>query len=228
MNPVLLASSGGKDSLLALDVLLSSGRWHLSALLATVWTEPDGSERIAGHGIPLSLLSAQAEALALPLRLMRIPPGADDQRYASALAEALEEVAWLDPGLSHIAFGDLHLQDIRAFRETLLARLGWEPLFPLWGISSAEAAERFLARGFRALVVAADPRRLPQAFLGREYDRRFLAELPPGCDPCGENGEFHTFVWDGPRFRHPLRLRALGIREREGLCTLELSLVASA
>ncbi len=227
MNPVLLASSGGKDSLLALDALLASGEWHVSALLATVWVEADGSERVAGHGIPLALLAAQAQALGLPLRLMRIPAGAGDSRYAEALGEALEQVAWLDPGLCHLAFGDLFLEDIRAFRERLLARLGWRALFPLWGMPTRQAAARFLARGWRAVVVAVDPGRLPQAFLGRDYDQAFLAELPPHCDPCGENGEFHTFVWDGPRFARPLQLRRGRPRRAAHIDVLELSLAAS-
>lgn len=228
MNPVVLATSGGKDSLLALDALLASGQWHVSALLATLWVGPDGGEWIAGHGIPASLLRAQAEALGIPLRPMRIPLGADDARYAAALEESLEQIAWLDPLISHLAFGDLFLEDIRAFRERLLSRLGWQALFPLWGQATVRLAQHFLARGWRAVVVAIDPERVPEYLLGREYDRDFLAALPPDCDPCGENGEFHTFVWDGPRFRYPLRLRHHGIRRERGAAILELSLAASA
>ncbi|MDW8479063.1 MAG: DUF2784 family protein [Xanthomonadales bacterium] len=228
LNPIVLATGGGKDSILALDALLGSGRWHVSALLVTVWEGADGSERVAGHGIPLAAVRAQARALGLPLRIMRIPAGGGDRRYREALAEALEQLAWLEPRLAHLAFGDLFLADIRRYREDLLASLGFEAVFPLWGRPTRELAGSFLAAGWRARVVAVDRRRLPPALLGREYDERLLAELPPDCDPCGENGEFHTFVYGGPRFRDLLTLRLGATREEGDLAFLELSAETSA
>ncbi len=207
-EPVLLAFSGGKDSIMALAALAADPGFTVVGLLATVDRDDD---RLCMHGVPLSLISAQARALGMPLRVMRVPPGADDRAYRNALEEALDEARMLHPALSHIAFGDLHLADIRAWREALADELGWTAVFPLWGSDTGELAQRVVAEGWKARLMCVDGEQLDPALLGREYDADLLADLPPDCDPCGENGEFHTFVHDGPDFDMPVAARAVGM-----------------
>jgi uncharacterized protein (TIGR00290 family) len=209
-EPVLLAFSGGKDSLMALSALAADVRHEVVALLLTVDSR---AERVAMHGVPLALVASQAQALGLPLRVMRIPPGADDRAYALALEEALEDARRLSPRLRHLAFGDLHLADVRAWRESLLSRLGWEALFPLWGRDTAMLARRVIDGGFEARIVCVDRERLDPRFLGRSFDPTLLAELPPECDPCGERGEFHTFVSQGPAFAFPVATADDGVED---------------
>ncbi|HRQ64325.1 MAG TPA: ATP-binding protein [Xanthomonadaceae bacterium] len=199
-EPVLLSFSGGKDSVMALATLESDPAWQVVGLLVTV----DQNENLAMHGVPLSLVSVQARALGVPLRIMRVPPNADNPAYRHALEESLEEARMLHPRLSHIAFGDLHLADIRAWREALVRELGWTPLFPLWGADTATLARRVVNEGWKARLVCVDSQQLDARFLGRDFDAALLAELPPSCDPCGEHGEFHTFAYDGPAFDHPV------------------------
>jgi uncharacterized protein (TIGR00290 family) len=200
-EPVLLASSGGKDSLLALAALSAEARFEVVGLLATVDAD---QERVTMHGVPLALVAAQARALGLPLRVMRIARGADNAGYALALEETLEDARRLSPRLRHLAFGDLHLADVRAWREALLGKLGWQALFPLWGRDTAALARQCIEDGWKARLVCIDTEQLDARFAGRDFDQALLAELPPDCDPCGENGEFHTFVYDGPAFDHPV------------------------
>jgi uncharacterized protein (TIGR00290 family) len=200
-DPVLLAFSGGKDSVLALATLAADPAWQVVGLLATV---DSIEQRVTMHGVPLTLVSAQARALGMPLRIMRVPPHADNPAYRHALEEALDEARMLNPRLSHIAFGDLHLADIRAWRETLVHELGWTALFPLWGADTAKLAQRVIDEGWKARLICVDSQQLDPHFLGRDFDAALLAELPPTCDPCGEHGEFHTFTYDGPAFDHPV------------------------
>jgi uncharacterized protein (TIGR00290 family) len=209
-EPVLLAFSGGKDSLMALSALAADVRHEVVALLLTVDTQ---EARTAMHGVPETLVAAQARALGLPLRVMRVAPGANDRAYALAMEEALEDARRLSPRLRKIAFGDLHLADVRAWRESLLSRLGWEALFPLWGRDTAMLARQVIDAGWEARVVCVDRERLDPRFLGRSFDPALLAELPPGCDPCGERGEFHTFVSHGPAFAYPVATADAGIED---------------
>ncbi|HXE57536.1 MAG TPA: hypothetical protein VNK43_06010 [Gemmatimonadales bacterium] len=201
--PVLLAWSGGKDSTLALEALRAGGR-EVAALLTTITAE---YERISMHGVRRSLLERQAGALGLPLVEAPIPPGASNAEYEAAFARALERARTLRPDLRTIAFGDLFLTEIRAYRERLLAALGWEPLFPVWGLDTAGLAREFIRRGHRAIIVCVDTHQAPGELAGRDYDESLLSDLPPGADPCGERGEFHTFVHAGPLFRHPVTVR---------------------
>jgi uncharacterized protein (TIGR00290 family) len=202
-TPLLLAWSGGKDSALALQRLLVDPRWNVTGLLTTVTTEYD---RISIHGVRRSILHTQAERLALPLIEARIPAQASNALYETAFAGALDEARTHTPDLDTIAFGDLYLADIRAWREQQLAHLGWRGVFPLWGEDTARLARRFIADGFRAILCCVDTQQLDTAFCGREFDAQLLADLPPTCDPCGENGEFHTCVYAGPLWREPLAL----------------------
>ena len=202
-TPLLLAWSGGKDSALALQRLLGDPRWKVEGLLTTVTTEYD---RISIHGVRRTILLAQAERLALPLIEARIPPQATNAIYEAAFANALDEARERTSRIDTIAFGDLYLADVRAYREQLLARCGWCGHFPLWGEDTTRLARRFSADGYRAILCCVDTQQLDAAFCGREFDAKLLDELPLSCDPCGENGEFHTCVYAGPLWREPLAL----------------------
>ena len=204
-----LAWSGGKDSALALWALRDAG--VRPAVLMTTVTEE--YERISMHGVRRSLLRRQAAATGLPLVEVGIPAGCSDDVYERRMAAAFAS-AELAP-VEEVAFGDLFLEDIRAYRESRLAAAGKRARFPLWGSDTSALARRFLAAGFRAILVCVDPRALDPSFAGRDYDGRLLADLPAGVDPCGENGEFHTFVTAGPVFETPIACRRGEVVERE-------------
>lgn len=201
MNTVLLSWSGGKDSALALQALSADPRWSVAGLVTAV---TDGFDRISIHGVRRSLLEAQAESLGLPLHLIHLKPACSNEEYESAFLSALSAVRQRSPEVSHLAFGDLFLEDVRAYRENLLRGSGWTPLFPLWGRGTRELAQRFVSDGFAARLVCVDTSQLDGRFAGRPFDQVLLNELPAETDPCGERGEFHTFVSDGPGFRTPV------------------------
>jgi len=158
------------------------------------------------HGVRRSILDAQVKELALPLFEATIPPEASNAIYEEALMLALKMVRLQWPDVQHLAFGDLFLTDVRAYRERLLDRLGWAPLFPLWGQDTGRLAREFISRGFRAILTCVDTTQLGPEFAGREFDEQLLADLPESVDPCGERGEFHTLSYAGPLFAEPLRL----------------------
>lgn len=185
---------------MALRELQRSGKRRVEALLTTV-TRDYG--RISMHGVRCELLQRQAEALGLPLQQVGISRGADNSQYEAEMGRAL--AYYQSRGVNEVAFGDLFLEDIRAYREKMLATQGMHGVYPIWGRDTCELIREFIALGFRTVVVCVDPAKLDPSFAGRVMDERFLEELPPGVDPCGENGEFHTFVFDGPAFRHPVR-----------------------
>jgi uncharacterized protein (TIGR00290 family) len=198
---VVLSWSGGKDCLLALERLSRSGDAEVVALLTTV---TEGEERVAAHGVRRALLGRQAEALGLPLTAVSIPPHAGNASYEAAFREVMEP--FRTAGVHAVAFGDIFLADVRDYRERLSEAAGLRSLFPLWDEDTARLAREVLALGYRALTVCVDTRALPCEFAGRAYDEAFLAALPETADPCGENGEFHTFVHAGPRFRQAVRV----------------------
>ncbi len=200
-EPVLVAWSGGKDSALALRAVLADPSLAVEALLTTVTREYD---RISVHGVRRSLLHAQVAAVGLPLLEMEIPASCDNATYEACLARALTGARERNDRLHRCVFGDLFLEDVRRYREERLAALGMQPIFPLWGRHTGELARTFLDDGFRAVVVCVDSTMLPPSFSGRQYDASFLDDLPADVDPCGENGEFHTFIYDGPLFREPV------------------------
>ena len=210
MIPVALAWSGGKDSSLALAALRRDPTVEVVALLTTITRDFD---RISMHGVRRSVLEAQVAALGLPLVEAGIPAAASNAIYEQALATALTELRRHYPDLRHLAFGDLFLEEVRAYRERVLPPLGWTPLFPLWGRDTGALARDFILSGFRAVLTCVDTEQLGAEFAGREFDATLLAELPATVDPCGERGEFHTCVFDGPIFSHPLPLR-VGTRVR--------------
>jgi len=203
-KPVLLAWSGGKDSTLALERLSGDRDWRVVGLVTTVTS---GYDRIAIHGVRRSVLHRQVAGLGLPLIEAEIPPEASNEVYEAAFALALENArASCDAAVDTIAFGDLFLADVRTYREALLARLGWNGLYPLWGEDTRMLARRFIDRGYRAILSCVDTTQLDAVFCGREFDDTLLADLPPTVDPCGENGEFHTCVFAGPLWPAPMPL----------------------
>jgi uncharacterized protein (TIGR00290 family) len=211
-----LSWSGGKDSALTLWTLRRQGVEPV-ALITTV---TDTYERISMHGVRRELLAKQAEALGAPLVEVRIPPGCVNEVYEARMAEA-----FASPPLSNVeavAFGDLFLEDVRAYREQRLAANDLRGLFPLWGRDTSVLAREFIAAGFQAFIVSLDPRALDASFAGRPYDEQLLADLPAGVDPCGENGEFHTFVHAGPIFSEPLACETGEVVERGGFVFCDL------
>jgi uncharacterized protein (TIGR00290 family) len=197
---VLFCWSGGNDSAMALHALQSAHGHRVTALLTTVTEQYD---RISMHGVRRTLLERQAESIGLPLHAVLIPPQCVNATYELRMKEALDE--HLARGVRRVAFGDIFLEDLRVYREGNLARIGIEALFPIWKRDTRELARDFLRLRFRAITVCVDPRVLDSSFAGRLLDASFFADLPSGVDPCGENGEFHTFVFDGPVFRTPVR-----------------------
>jgi uncharacterized protein (TIGR00290 family) len=197
---VLVSWSGGKDCCLALHEVLRSGELAVEALLTTITRDYD---RISMHGVRRTLLRQQVASVGIPLQEVSISKGADNAEYESQMGTALDSAR--SSGIEAVVFGDLFLADVRAYRENLLARHGLAGLYPVWGRDTGAVIRDFLRRGFKAAVVCVDPARLDPAFAGRIIDEAFLAELPPSVDPCGENGEFHTFVFDGPIFSAPVR-----------------------
>ena len=198
-----LAWSGGKDSSLALAALQNDPAFQPVALVTTITGDYD---RISMHGVRRSVLDAQVKELALPLFEAIIPADASNAIYEEALTLALKMVRLQWPSVQHLAFGDLFLTDVRAYRERLLDRLGWTPVFPLWGQDTGRLAREFISQGFRAILTCVDTTQLGPEFVGREFDEELLADLPESVDPCGERGEFHTCVYDGPIFRRPIHL----------------------
>ena len=201
----LLSWSGGKDAAWTLHALRSAGAFDVVGLVTTVTS---GYERIAMHGIRRDLLQAQARAAGVPVIEAVIPPQCDNATYEASFAAALTEARERWPGCEDIAFGDLFLEDVKAWREALCARLGWTPRFPLFGSETARLAREMIDGGLRAHLCCVDTQQLDARFSGRAFDAALLAELPAGCDPCGENGEFHTCVWDGPMFAAPVAIEA--------------------
>jgi uncharacterized protein (TIGR00290 family) len=203
MIDVVLAWSGGKDSTLALARLRADRRYRVVGLLTTIASEYD---RISIHGVRRAVLEAQTAALGLPLIEVSINVGASNADYEAAFGLALRTAQECRPGLRHVAFGDLFLTDVRAYREGLLASLGWTGVFPLWGEDTAGLARQFIHAGYRAVLTCVDTTQLGPEFAGREFDASLLADLPETVDPCGERGEFHTCVYAGPLFARPLPL----------------------
>lgn len=213
MIPILLAWSGGKDAAWTLHTLRTAGQYNVVGLLTTVTA---GYERISMQGIRLDVLHAQAQAAGLPVLQSRIPQQADNARYEAAFAQTLAEAQARWPGLHHIAFGDLLLKDVKAWREALCARLGWTPVFPLFGQDTAQLARAMVAGGLHTHLCCVDTTQLDAAFAGRAFDTVLLDALPTGVDACGENGEFHTCVHAGPMFAHPLHVRRGDTLLRDG------------
>jgi len=198
-EPILFCWSGGKDSALALHALLQQNDVRIAALLTTV---TEGYDRISMHGVRRELLQQQAKSLRLPLHEVFIPPQCVNPIYEARMEEAL--LFYFKQGIRRVAFGDIFLEDLRLYREKNLARVAMQALFPIWKRDPRELIREFHAAQFRSVAVCIDSRVLDPSFAGRELDSSFFDDLPPGVDPCGENGEFHTFAFDGPIFSRPV------------------------
>ena len=213
MTPMLLSWSGGKDAAWALHALRARGGVDVVGLVTTV---TGAYERIAMQGIRVDVLHAQARAAGLPVIEARIPSPCDNATYEAAFADALSRAQERWPGIRDIAFGDLFLEDIKAYRDAQCTRLGWTPHYPLFGSDTAALARDMLAGGLRARLCCVDTTQLDAAFAGRAFDAALLRGLPSSIDPCGENGEFHTCVSAGPMFDAPLDLAPGDIVLRDG------------
>jgi uncharacterized protein (TIGR00290 family) len=218
-EPILFCWSGGKDSAMALHTLLQQGEFRVAALLTTV---TEGYERISMHGVRRELLERQAQSIGLPLHEVRIPPQCVNPIYEARMEEALR--FHLEKGVSKVAFGDIFLEDLRAYREKNLARIGMTAIFPIWKRDTRDLVRSFHTNRFRAVAVCVDSKVLDPSFAGRELDESFFQNLPPHADPCGENGEFHTFVFDGPIFQSPIHVRTGEIVNRDGFIFCDLLL----
>lgn len=210
-NKVLLSWSGGKDSSLALYEVLKAGDLEVAALLTTLTRD---FERVSMHGVRKVLLAKQAESLSLPLEEVWITKGAANSEYEARMSEVLSR--YYSAGVRQVVFGDLFLEDIRRYREDKLSILNMKGVFPLWKRDTRELASFFISRGFRAVICTVDPRAMDSSFCGREFDRSLLSDLPPTVDPCGENGEFHTFVYAGPIFEKEIPIRRGEVVKRDG------------
>jgi uncharacterized protein (TIGR00290 family) len=213
----LLAWSSGKDSAWALHLLRAAGEVEVVGLLTTVNQVHD---RVAMHAVRAELLRAQADAVGLPLRTVPIPSPCTNAEYEAAMERALSDAR--ADGVTAVAFGDLFLEDVRRYREERMAGTGLRPLFPLWGSPTDGLARQMIAGGLRARLTCVDPRHLPPAFAGREFDAALLDDLPAAVDPCGERGEFHSFAYAGPMFQRPVAVRGGEIVERDGFVFADL------
>jgi uncharacterized protein (TIGR00290 family) len=213
----LLCWSSGKDSAWTLHVLRQRAEVTVVGLLTTM---NEVHDRVAMHAVRKTLLQAQADAAELPLWSVSIPSPCSNQQYEAAMSAAIERAR--AAGITIMAFGDLFLEDVRRYRETQLASTGMTPLFPLWGLPTDTLAKEMIASGLRARLTCIDPKQIPAAFVGREFDESLLAELPASADPCGERGEFHTFAYAGPMFRHPIPVESGEVMTRDGFVFADL------
>lgn len=217
MKKILLSWSGGKDSAWALHLLRQAGDFEVGALLTTV---NEKFRRVAIHGFREELLDRQAELAGLPLWKIDLPFPCSNEAYEERMAAVC--VRAVQEGFAGIAFGDLFLEDIRAYRVARLAGTGLEPIFPVWGVPTDQLASEMMAGGLRARLTCVDPQKVPAEFAGREWDASLLGELPDGVDPCGENGEFHSFCYAGPMFAGEIPVAAGERVMRDGFSYAEL------
>jgi uncharacterized protein (TIGR00290 family) len=213
----LIAWSSGKDSAYALHEVRRAGEFDVVGALTTV---TDAFGRVSVHGVREGLLMAQLDAAGLPATIVRIPYPCPNEIYEREMAAAMTHAK--AQGITHVVFGDLFLEDVRAYRESRLGPIEITPVFPLWHRATAELARDMLAAGVEARLVCVDLKRLPSAFAGRAFDADLLAALPAGIDPCGENGEFHSFVTAGPMLHHPIAVTVGETVERDGAAYADL------
>ncbi len=217
MKEVLMSWSGGKDSCLALFEIQQARDYRIASLLTTVTRDYD---RISMHGVRRVLLEHQATSLGVPLHQVLITKGASNEEYETNLIEAVS--TYRDRGIDSIVFGDLFLEDIKTYRDQFLARHDLRGIYPVWMRDTTEFIREFIELGFKAVLTCVDAKALDQSFAGRMIDHDFLAALPVNVDPCGENGEFHTFVYDGPNFAQPVEFSVGETVSRDGFWFCDL------
>lgn len=196
---IIVSFSGGKDSVLALHRLQKSGEWEIDSLLTTLTEDYD---RTTMHGVRNELLVLQADSLGLPLRKVWIPRDCPNEIYQQRMEKAANRI--IDDGIDFIMFGDIFLEDVKTYREKMLAGTGLTPVFPIWGEDAKQLMKEFLEEGFKTVVCCVDTFKIDKSFAGRVIDKQFLSDFPAEYDICGENGEYHTFVFDGPNFKTPI------------------------
>lgn len=218
MKKILLSWSSGKDSAWALHQLQQRPDIQVLGLFTTVNRE---YQRVAMHAVRVELLKMQAQSLGLPLEMIYIPNPCSNEDYEKVMGAFVSHAK--EMGVDGFAFGDLFLEDIRAYRESNLEGTGMEAIFPLWGSDTRQLSQEMLAGGLKARLTCVNPKQLDPSFCGRDYDRDFLADLPESVDVCGENGEFHTFAYDGPMFKFPVPIRTGDTILRDGFAFTDLS-----
>jgi len=223
MAKAILSWSSGKDSAMALHRVLKDKEFEVACLLTTV---TERFHRVSMHGVREELLDAQAESMGYQVEKVLIPYPCPNEVYEEKMAKVLS--VWKSKGVRHVIFGDLFLEDIRKYREERLSRIDMIPVFPLWRQNTLTLAREMLNSGFRALVTCVDPKKLDPSFAGRSYDQAFLNDLPVNVDPCGENGEFHTFTYDGPVFAKPIPVEVGERVMRDGFEFVDVMLGASS
>jgi uncharacterized protein (TIGR00290 family) len=214
--------SSGKDSAFALHEVRRAGAFEVIGLLTTVTSE---FGRVSMHGVREELLYRQAAALGLPYWRVPIPAPCPNAIYEREMARVLADVAQV--GVSHVIFGDLFLEDLRRYREANLAAIGMAAVFPLWMRNTSDLSRDMIAAGLRATLTCIDPKKIDRSFAGRPFDAELLRDLPAGVDPCGENGEFHTFAWAGPMFARPIHVSVGDVVDRDGFVFADLLPVGS-
>jgi uncharacterized protein (TIGR00290 family) len=215
---ILVSWSSGKDSAWMLHVLRQDPALQVGGLLTTM---NEHFDRVAMHAVRRRLLEAQADAAGVPLRTVPLPWPCTNEEYEARMRTAVGQA--VADGFTCVAFGDLFLEDVRKYREEKLAGTGLAPLFPIWGIPTDELAARMVDTGLRSVLTCVNPKHLDRSFAGRQFDRTLLNDLPAGVDKCGERGEFHSFAWDGPMFKHPVSITVGEVVERDGYVFADVS-----
>jgi uncharacterized protein (TIGR00290 family) len=214
----LVSWSSGKDSAWMLHVLKQDPSIEVGGLLTTM---NEHFDRVAMHAVRRQLLEAQADAAGVPLRTVPLPWPCTNEQYEARMREAVSQA--IAEGFTHVAFGDLFLEDVRKYREEKLAGTGLTPLFPIWGIPTDNLARQMVDSGLRSVLTCVNPKLLDRSFAGRQFDRALLDDLPAGVDKCGERGEFHSFAWDGPMFDHKVAITVGEVVDRDGFVFADLS-----
>lgn len=215
---ILVSWSSGKDSAWMLHVLKQDPSIEIGGLLTTMNEQFD---RVAMHAVRRRLLEAQANVAGVPLRTVPLPWPCSNEQYEERMRAAVAQA--VSDGFTHVAFGDLFLEDVRRYREEKLAGSGLSPLFPIWGIPTDQLASQMVSSGLRSVLTCVNPKHLDRSFAGRQFDRALLTDLPAGVDKCGERGEFHSFAWDGPMFNAPVDIQVGEVVDRDGFVFADVS-----
>lgn len=202
VEKIILSWGGGKDSAIALHEIEKTSEYEIMAILTTLTQD---YKRISMHGVLEKLLEDQAQSMDIPLEKVFISKDASNEEYEAKMKKLLEK--YQSKSVNSVVFGDIFLEDVRKYREANLSKIGMKGLFPLWGRDTTELAQKFIETGFKSIITCVDTNLLDGKYVGSKFDEKFLADLPDKVDPCGENGEFHSFVYDGPIFKSPIKFK---------------------